>query len=133
MKQLSLRMVGLLGAMLTFASAQAPQPALVQILANRSVSGKDFPVALTSVPAWSSLEERQVVVFAHQIVGATSFNTKEDAQKRAGQLNKSLQKSRVRFRRELSTFAKVPAQRLRAQAIPFPEDDSSRVAVLDSS
>lgn len=131
MKQLSIYTVTSLFVLLSVTSAQAPQPSLLQILANRSVFGKDFPAALASVPAWAAVEERRVVVLAHEVVGGTPFTTKEEAEKRALRLRQALQ-NRVTFRPG-TPLAESSATLSRVQAISFPEDDSVRVAVSDSS
>jgi hypothetical protein len=122
-----------LGVMLTGAAAQAPEPTLVQILSNQAVFGKEFAAALRSLPAWNALEEREVVVFAHQIVGSTPYDTKQAAEKRAVQLNRTLTKAQAQFKSEFSAMSVATPRSLRAEGIPFPEDDSYRAAVTDSS
>jgi hypothetical protein len=133
MRRLLLPFTACLGVMLTSATAQAPPPTLVQILSNEVVFGKDFAAALRSLPAWNALEEREVVVFAHQIVGSTPYDTKQTAEKRAGQLNEALTKTQAQFKSEFRTMPVAALRAMRAEGIPFPEDDSYRTAVADSS
>lgn len=122
-----------LGVMLTSATAQAPAPALVRILSNQAVFGKDFAAALRGLPAWNALEEREVVVFTHQIVGATPYDTKQAAEKRATQLNEALTKAQAQFKSEFGAMSVAAPRAMHVEGIPFPEDDSYRAAVTDSS
>jgi hypothetical protein len=133
MRWLLLRIAACSGVILTVALAQASKPTLVQILNNRSVFGKDFPAVLRGLPAWNAQGEQEVVVFAHRAVGATALDTKEESEKRAAQLNDMLLKLQVQFKPDFRSLAEAPTGRLRAEAIAFPEDDSQRVAVSDSS
>jgi len=129
MKRLSLFIVGWSYLIIILSSAQSPQQPVIKIVTNRSVFGKDFPTALASLPGWASQDERQVTVFSHQIVGATAFDTKAEAEKRVTQLNKRLRNLRPRFKPELGALARARVPRLRAQVVPFSEDDSIRLAL----
>jgi hypothetical protein len=115
------------------ASGQTPEPAIVKILSNQAVFGKDFAAALRSLPAWNALEEHEVAVFSVQLVGSTPFDTKQAAEKRVLQLNEALTKAQVKYKSEFSAMSEAPPRALRVEAIPFPEDDSYRAAMTDSS
>ena len=127
-----LLLAGWLGAMPTSSSAQSPQ-LVAPILTNRTIFGKDFAAALRSLPAWNALGEREVTVFAHQVVGATSFDSKPDAEKRASQLNEALSKEQAKLKSEFSTLSEAAPGVLRVEGIALPEDDSFHAAVTDSS
>jgi hypothetical protein len=77
MKRLLLPVAASLCLMLTTTLAQAPESSLLRILTNHTVFGKDFSAVLRSLPAWNSYEEHEVVVFAHQVVGATRHDTRQ--------------------------------------------------------
>jgi len=119
--------------MLTPTLAQVPGSGLLRILSNQAVFGKDFPSVFRSLPAWNSYGEHQLAIFAHQVVGATPQNTKEEAQKAAAQLNEALLKVQAQFKTEFSGMTQAAPTRLHAEAIAFQEDDSYRVAAADSS
>jgi len=119
--------------MLTATLAQTPESSLLRILSNQTLFGKDFSAVLRSLPAWNSYGEREVAVFAHQVVGSTRHDTREEAQKGAAQLNATFLKVQARLKSEFSALAQAPSAPLHAEAIAFPEDDSYRVAVADSS
>ncbi len=115
------------------ASGQTPEPAVVKILSNQAVFGKDFAAALRSLPGWNALEEREIAVFSVQLVGSTPFDTKQAAEKRVSQLNEALTKTHAQFKSEFSAMSEARLHPLRVEAIPFPEDDSYRAAMTDSS
>lgn len=118
---------------LSGARGQTSEPVVLRVLGNRAVFGKDFAAALRSLPAWNALEEREIAVFTNRVVGSTSFDKKSDAEKRTLQLNTALTKAQAQFRPEFSPMAEAPVPSLRVEAIPFPEDDSYRAAMTDSS
>ena len=122
-----------MGGILSGARGQTTEPVVLKVLSNRAVFGKDFVTALRSLPAWNALEEREIAVFTNRIVGSTSFDTKSEAEKRTLQVNNALTKAQVQFRPEYSPMAEAPARSLRAEAIPFPENDSYRAAITNSS
>jgi len=119
--------------MLTSALAQAPESSLLHILSNQAVFGKDFSAVLRSLPAWNAYGEHEVAIFEHQVVGATRHNTRDEAQKRAAQLNQTLLKVQAPLKSEFGALAQSPPAPLHAEAIAFHEDDSYRVVVADSS
>jgi hypothetical protein len=133
MRKLWLSVAASLCVMLTPILAQAPESSLLRILSNQAVFGKDFGAVLRSLPAWNSYGEHEVAVFAHQVVGSTRHDTREEAQKGAAQLNATLLNVQARLKSEFSALAPAPPTTLRAEAIAFPEDDSYRVTVADSS
>lgn len=133
MRRLRLGVAMSLCFMLTTTLAQVPESSLLRILSNRAVFGKDFGGVLRSLPAWNSYGEHEVAIFPHQVVGATPHDTREEAQKGAAQLNQTLLKAQAQFKSEFSALAQAAPTPLRAEAIAFPEDDSYRVAVTDSS
>jgi len=132
MRWLSFLFAAWLGG-LTGASGQTPELAIVKILSNQAVFGKDFAAGLRSMPAWNALKEREIAVFSARIVGSTPFDTKQAAEKRASQLNEALTKLQAQFKPEFSAISEAPPRPLRVEAIPFPEDDSYHAAITDSS
>jgi hypothetical protein len=132
-KWLLLSAAACLGGMLTGAAVQAPEPALAEILSNRAVFGKEFGAALRTLPAWNVVGEHEVAVFGQQIVGSTPYDTKQAAEKRAVQLNQALTKMQPQLKPEYSALSVTLPRAMRAESVPFPEDDSYRVAVTDSS
>lgn len=113
-------------------SAQQPaQPTVVQMLEDPTIWGKDYPAALAYLSSWKSIEEQSVALFADEVVGATVYDSRDRAEQSASQLSKAMQEPQPPPNREFETFigdaGKTPPP-FQAAPIPFPEDDSIRVA-----
>lgn len=117
----------LVSFLLLLQPAQANQAAsLPAILNDGSIWGKDFSAVLPSLPAWQQTGEQQVIVFSDRIVGNTPYERPEGVRAGVAELGRALAVSRA-------TAKGAVARNLRAEAIPFPEDDSIRVAMITSS
>lgn len=109
---------------------------IVKILSTRTLWGKDFPAALSSLPHWNRIGERTVALFPDRFLGATPFRTAEAAQP-----------TRVALSQALSQTAPSPVPafvellgRLTGRPFPFQsdvvqsvDDDSYRVAITGSN
>ena len=74
--------------------AQTPQDAgtaaMRASLGQRQLWGRDYPLLIASLPAWAQIQEKTVTVAADVIFGGTRFATREEADKRAGELRRAL-------------------------------------------
>jgi hypothetical protein len=118
------------------AAAQAAQDIsganLLQILTNRSLWGPTFGSALSRIPAWNQIGESTVVVFNDRVMGNAAYETREQANAAAANLERAITsppRQAVPAAHELLAAA---------QAVPFhPEimpyaDDFLHVYLVDS-
>ncbi len=135
-------LIGVLGLCLpvTFL-ARPPRPtppaSLAEILNDRELWGKDLPAALALSSSWSRVGERTLAVFPGRILGATPYNTPQDAQRAASQMARAMSEAPPRPSPE---FADLLARGRAKQAIPFRatlislvDDDAVHLAWADSS
>lgn len=122
------------GAPLTVNLAIAQDPvkdAIVKILNDRTLFGKDLPAALAYLPSWSQINERQVEIFPDRIVGSLVYKTTQEAQQAATRLREATAGPRLTPNPEFADLLKgVPSQfPFNVEVIPyFPDDGSIRVA-----
>jgi hypothetical protein len=109
------------------------KPTLSSILSDRTLWGKDFPLALASLQSAHEVGERRVAIFPTRIVGGTAFKTREDAEQTSRTLTEAMAarefKPKPEFEAMFRAIGPRPAELLKAEIIPaFADDDSIRVA-----
>lgn len=104
-----------------------------QILTDSELWGKDFPTVLAHLQSFDRANERKVVVFPTQVVSATPFKSRAEAQQSADRLSKAvsdLQSSPTPLFDRLIKRSQEPQARVSTELIAyFPEDKSTRVAL----
>ncbi|MCG3160972.1 MAG: hypothetical protein JMDDDDMK_02068 [Acidobacteria bacterium] len=113
------------------ASQDPVRSAIVKILNNRTLFGKDFPTALAFLSSWNQISERQVEFYPDRVVGSTRYTTLDAAQQAAGALRQAVAGPQPKPSPEFADLLKgVPTQfPFRVDVIPFfPDDGSIRVA-----
>jgi hypothetical protein len=109
---------------------------VTRILTIRALWGQDFPAALSSLPYWSRVGERTVVVFHDRIIGATPFRTAEAAQPAritlSEQLSQSAPSPAPAFIDLLSGVTGRPSP-FRSDVVRGSDDGSYRVAIVGPS
>jgi hypothetical protein len=118
------------------ASAQ-PSPSPVKrsinsILTDRTLWGKDFPLALASLQSWPEAGERSVLIFQNRIVGGTTPKTRQEAEQKAKKVTEVMATKQFKPRPEFEAMFKesgpAPATALKTEVISrFQDDDSVRV------
>jgi hypothetical protein len=103
------------------------------ILHEQQIWGKDFPLVLAYLRAWSGAKEQRVAVFPQQVVGTTPYIDKEKAQGVVKTLNEALSKERPAWKPEFNKLfgdvLRLKPSQIRVQIIEFfPDDDASHVA-----
>ncbi|MEK7830715.1 MAG: hypothetical protein AAB401_06480 [Acidobacteriota bacterium] len=105
--------------------------AIVKILNDRTLFGKDLPAALAYLPSWSQINERQVEIYPDRIVGSLVYKTTQEAQQAAARLREATAGPRLTPNPEFADLLRgVPNQfPFSVEVIPyFPDDGSIRVA-----
>jgi hypothetical protein len=114
-------------------SPSPSKPTLSSILSDRTLWGKDFPLALASLQSAQEVGVHGVVIFPTRIVGGTRFNTREDAEQMARKLTEVMATRELKPKPDFEAMFKDIGLRLaaplKAEIIPaFADDDSIRVA-----
>lgn len=114
-------------AHLALVHAQTPdkkqhEETIKKILSDPTIWGKDFAVALETIPFLERTGERQVLVFNNKVIGARKVEAGTSETRAAvRRINERIERSEQR-----SMMAKSGTK---AEALWFPEDNSQRVAV----
>ncbi len=108
---------------------QDQSEAIRNILANKSIWGKDFATALRAIPYMEDTGEQNVLIFPDKIVGATAYvktnvPAVSGARLAAMEVNADITKGEKKLggRNKMGT----------AQPLSFPEDNSERVALINT-
>lgn len=122
--------VAMAGAVSHSTSAPSQDPvrsAIVKILNDRTLFGRDFPAALAFLSSWSQIGEREVHIYPDRIVGATQYKTLEEAQQAADRLRQATAGPRPTPSPEFVELLRgVPSQfPFRVEVISFFSDDGS--------
>src|SRR5262249_15740274 len=113
------------------ASQDPVRSAIVKILNDRTLFGKDFPAALAFLSSWTKINERQVAFYPDRVVGSTRYTTLDAAQQAASALRQAVAGPQPAPSAEFADLLKgVPTQfPFRVEIISsFPDDGSIRLA-----
>lgn len=104
---------------------------LAKILTDRTIWGDDAFQAFASIDRWKSEGETSILVFTDKVVGATGFETPEQAKEKAARMALAMNRAHAGLSPEFATLyravltKKVPA--LQVESARFLEDDSYRL------
>lgn len=106
------------------AAPQQPSgKALVTILTNRSLWGKDFGAALSGIPAWNQSGESTVVIFSDRVMGNTGYEKHKEAETAAANLAKVMS---LPPRQPVSAFRDLlgasPTVQIHPEVLPYADD-----------
>jgi hypothetical protein len=97
-----------------------------KILSDPTIWGKDFGVALETIPYLERTGEREVLVFNNKVMGARKVEVGTSETRTAvRRINERIERSE-----QTSMMARSGTK---AEALWFPEDNSQRVAVISST
>jgi hypothetical protein len=116
------------------AQPNSPTPGKVvsaeTILSDPKLWGKDFPLALASLPSWSDGGEREVVIFKDRIIGGTPLKSRDEAEQASKKITAAMAVKELKPKAALQPMFRtvIKATSLKMEVLPrLAEDDSVRL------
>src|SRR6266478_8356986 len=101
---------------------------LIEVLKNGFIFKNMFPEVLAYWQSWYELGEQKLLVFPHQVVGTTKYNTSEEGQRAAQKLSAAMKDSQpkpsIEFAYLLSEGVRRDPLFLQSDLISFSDDNS---------
>lgn len=134
-RSLVITVLAALSGAVAIAQPNSPTPAKVvnveTILTDTKLWGKDFPLALASLPSWSEGGEREVVIFKDRMVASTPLKSRDEAEQASRKIAAAMAvkelKPKAAFQPMLRAVPKIGTA-LKMEVLPrFADDDSVRL------